>query len=138
MTAEISLHMRGVPSASSRTMSSRAGSPSVRMIVARSSDSVGGGGVFSRVVTTLEMIACFETSTILEISNEKPYPLTRRRLRARSLRDRPGAVRVRHAIAPVRELPRALGLLARGAHARVRDVRVRGARVADPRRPDLR
>src|SRR5690242_12039139 len=119
-------------------MSSRTGSPSVRMIVARSSDSAGGWWIFSRVVATLEMIASYETSTILELSNDEPHPLTCRRLRAGGLRDRPGTVRVGNPIAPVFELPRAVGILTGDPHARVRDVRVRRARVADPRRPRVR
>src|SRR5919198_4553638 len=47
---ESSLQTRGRSSASTRTISSRSGSPSVRMIVARSRASVAGWWIFSRVV----------------------------------------------------------------------------------------
>src|SRR6187402_2978991 len=48
--SEISPHARGRPSASSRTTSRRSGSPTVRMIVTRSSASADGWGIFSRVL----------------------------------------------------------------------------------------
>ena len=48
------------------------------------------------------------------------------------------AVRIRHAVAAVRDLPRALGLLPARPDARLRDLRVRRARHADPRRPRVR
>ena len=46
----VAWQFHSLPSARMRTISSRSGSPTVRMIVARSSASADGWGIFSRVV----------------------------------------------------------------------------------------
>ena len=51
---------------------------------------------------------------------------------------RPRAVRLGHAVAALRDLPRAVGLLAARPDAGLRDVRVRRARRAAARRPRVR
>ena len=111
-----------------------------------------GGGVrdLARVAVRVAApcghdITSFESSMILEISKEHPidststtHPLRPRpphppaphRVRARRRDHRPRPVRLGHAVAAVRHLPRALGLLARRPDARLRDLRVRR-----PRRP---
>ena len=67
-----------------------------------------------------------------------PPALAVARLRARGVRRGSGAVRVGHAVAALRDLPRALGLLPARPHARLRHVRVRRAREPAPRRPPVR
>src|ERR1700761_2213262 len=79
MAAEMSPHIRGWSPASSRTMSSRTGSPSVRMIVARSSDEVAGWGMRSRVVLTGRhdsLVRNFHNFGTIEMTNRTLKPTT--------------------------------------------------------------
>src|SRR3954451_19515513 len=100
------------------------------------------------------MLQLFDSSTTLELyeggpaadaprrrlvhdHRPAPHAVARPRLCARRRRDRPGAVRVWHALAAVYDLPRAVGLLARRPHARLRDLRLRSAGHAAARRPRI-
>ena len=86
-------------------------------------------------------LVCYGSSHAEYVSRTQdpaPHAVAPCRLRPRRGRDRSRAVRVRHAVAAVRHLSRAVGLLAARADARLLRLRVRCARLAAARRPPLR